>query len=266
MTEKAMPPMWNRGERHPHPVVGGEPEAVVRQGVREAAQRLVAQHRSLGRRGGPGGVDDDGRVAGLDPLRPSGHLVCGGGPGHRVEARLREVAGAFLAAEQQDLPQVGGVGQVQPLRTGLCQSRQHRVDEFGEVGPAGLRGPGDQHAHTGVVEQVGELVLLEPPVDRDGDDAGLGRAEDGRDDVGAVGQEDPHPVAGADAEADEAAREPVGACGELRVGHPPVGEHEGFAVRVLRCPCVQQVSQAGNGDPSALRSLYHHNRSPLKDE
>lgn len=61
MTEKAMPPMWNRGERHPHPVVGGEPEAVVRQGVREAAQRLVAQHRSLGRRGGPGGVDDDGR-------------------------------------------------------------------------------------------------------------------------------------------------------------------------------------------------------------
>src|SRR5690606_18757934 len=48
-----------QGERHPHPVVGGEPEAVVRQGVREAAQRLVAQHRSLGRRGGPGGVDDD---------------------------------------------------------------------------------------------------------------------------------------------------------------------------------------------------------------
>jgi hypothetical protein len=72
-------------------------------------------------------------------------------------------------------------------------------------------GVGDEHPGLGVLEDVGELVGLQVPVDEDDLGAELRRREPRFDELDAVGQEDCHPVAAADSPRGERRRQALGA-------------------------------------------------------
>ena len=87
-----------------------------------------------------------------------------------------------------------------------------------------------QHRDVGVGDHVAELVLLEPPVDRNRNCAELGRSDDGRDEVQLIGHQDPDLVVRPHAQPAQRAREPVAERRKLRKGDPLVGEDDRVSV------------------------------------
>ena len=169
----------------------------------------MREHRALGPAGRAGGVDDD-RQVGLGAARATGAELWTSGFGLRC---------AWLPA----LP-------VARLRNSF------------KCGPGGLQravmraqfGVGDQHVDAGVVQDVIHLVRLEEVVDRHHDRAGVQDAEQGRDELRAVLEPQPHPVAGLDAKVPlELVGDEGGLAPQFGVGILAFAPEEGDFLRLL---------------------------------
>jgi hypothetical protein len=224
----------------------------------------VAEQRALRLGRGARGVHDDGGVADLDQLATALEVAARYGVPGGAETGLGGEAGQVAVAEDDDLLQVGRIRECQTGAVLLLQTRERLGQHGREVRCASrvrVGCGGDQDPHLGVAGQVGQLQALVARVHGDRVQPGLGRAEQGGDDVGAVRQQDPDRVPGPEASRHQAPGEEVGPGGQPGVADLVVGEHQGQVLAVLGGPEIEQIPERRDLDPMDTR--FGHGTAPL---
>ena len=262
------------GQGIPEAVLGGEAEAVAAGVDRRSHEGLVGEGTALGVGGGAGGVHHHGDVAEADAGAEEVDLVVGhafGGslengavehPGgmRSIRARFARSLDCFaLAPQQHDALQLRGAGEGEGGGVGgLGEAGEAAVQQLDEVDVLVDEVAGDEELEVGVLDDVGELVLLVAGVDGHDPGAEHGGAEDDLDVVHAVGHEDADVVAGAEAEPSEGAGGADGGLVEAGVGVAPVGEDDGVGIGVAGGGADGEVAKGDDLGPLGRGSGFTH--------
>ena len=121
---------------------------------------------------------------------------------------------------------------------------------------------GDEELEVGVLDDVGELMVLVAGVDGHDPGAEHGGAEHDLDVVHAVGHEDAEMVARAEAETGEGAGRADGGLVEARVGVAPVGEDDGVGIGVTGGGAEGKVAEGDDLGPLARGCSFTHADTP----
>ena len=179
----------------------GDEEAVVEDVV-------VGQRRALGKAGGAAGELDVDRVVELQRLGERGEVAALGVAAQTATSANGIMPACALLADGDDEPQIGELGGVEIAGRGMRQLGREIAQHADIVAGLEPRG-GDQRGAARFVERVFELGEAVGRVDVDEDEPGLGGGELGDDPFGIVGRPDADPLAGLEAERDEAGGEGV---------------------------------------------------------
>ena len=264
------------GQGIPEAVLGREPEAVATGVDGGADERLVGEGAALGVGGGARGVHHHGDVAqadaGAEEVDLVGGHALGGGlvdgavehacRGRFIPARFARSLDCFALAPQEDHAlQLGGAGEGEGGGVGgLGEAGEAAMQQLDEVDVLIDEVAGDEQLEVGVLDDVGELVLLVAGVDGHDPGAEHGGAEYDLDVVHAVGHEDAEVVAGAEAEAGEGAGGADGGLVEARVGVAAVGEDDGVGVGVAGGGADGEVAKGDDLRPLGRGSGSTHAR------
>ena len=132
------------------------------------------------------------------------------------------------------------------------------MQQFDEVDVLVDEIAGDEQLEVGVLDDVGELVLLVAGVDGHDPGAQHGGAEHDLDKVHAVGHEDAEVVAGAEAEAGQGAGRAHRGLVEAGVGVAAVGEDDGIGLGVAGGGADGEVAEGDDLGPLARGSGSTH--------
>ncbi len=227
----------------PPDVVGAEAVRPAGEGVDADHVAAVHVHRELRRRRGARGGQDEGRVGGGHALRrgvaalAAGQevvpvqVIVGGGRRVRIAAQHDDALDGVLAGPQR-----------------LLDDRQER--HRAAAAPGDVRG--DDEAGAREADAVAEGARAEPREDDgvDGADARAGQHQHDR--LGDGGQRQGDPVAAADAERPQPARDPLHLAQQVAVGqHLPLAALAGEDQR--RVPCAAGVDPAVEAGPGEVR-------------
>jgi hypothetical protein len=200
----------------------------------------VGDHRSLWKRGRPRRVQQREDVVGTH----GGHRVLLPGADHVGHA---QAAGIGIVGVHEHVTQVRKAGAVELAGHGIAQLRDHRVQDLEVIHGAEVIGD-EQGGRVGLAKDIGELAGSVARVQRDDDDAELGRRILRDEPERAVGQPDGERVALDEAEGGQAAREGVHAVAEPGERDALAAEHDRLTVRMVARRPREHVVHGGVGE------------------
>ena len=251
------------GQGVPETVLGGEAEAVAAGVHGGADEGLVREGAALWVGGRAGGVHHHGDVAEADAGAEEMDMVVRDALGCCVESGAVEHPGGGGVSNQDDALQLRGGGEGEGRGVGgLGEAGEAAVQQLDEVDVLVDEVACDEELEVGVLDDVGELVVLVAGVDGHDPRAKHGGAEHDLDVVHAVRHEDAEVVAGTEAEAGEGAGGADGSLVEAGVGVAPVGEDDGVGIGIAGGGADGEVAEGHDLSPLARGCSFTHGDTP----